>query len=199
MIGQKFSRWTVISQATTAHGFRWLCRCECGTEKIVRQDQLKRGISKSCGCWKSEVAKKQITELSTTHGLSNQSRTYGIWKDMRKRCNNENHKSYKYYGGRGIKVCPEWDSYETFLTDMGEAPDGLSIDRKNNEGNYEPNNCHWVDRKSQSNNMRSNIMFRYNGEVRTLKQWCDHFGVSYHTVWQRIFKLGWTFHKALNL
>lgn len=164
----------------------------------MRKDQLTRGISKSCGCWKREVAREQMTRLSTTHGLSNNSRTYGVWKGIRKRCLNSSAPGYKNYGGRGIYVCQRWDSYENFLADMGEVPKGMSIDRINVNGNYEPSNCRWADRKTQMNNMRPNIVVEFMGEKRTLKQWAEKLGINYHMLYQRVFRLSWPVEKALT-
>lgn len=129
--------------------------------------------------------------------MSNKTRTYSIWKGMRKRCNNKNTKNFSSYGGRGISVCARWSDYALFLADMGEAPLGHSIDRINVNGNYEPGNCRWVGSKEQANNMRTNIFFKKDGELLTLKQWAEKSGIPYLTLYQRIFKLGWSFNKAI--
>lgn len=202
LTGKIFKRWTVIrySHADKRKTVYWLCKCACGVERPVRAGQLTRGISKSCGCWKIDVAREQIIRLSTTHGQAprqGRTRTYGIWKGMRKRCNNPADKAYPSYGGRGITVCKRWDNYANFLADMGEVPFGYSIDRINCNGNYEPSNCRWTDKLTQANNTRSNIYFKHNGELLTLKQWADKIGIPYLTLYQRIFKLGWPFSKAI--
>lgn len=176
----------------------YLCRCDCGADGLVRKDQLTRGVSKSCGCLKKEVASKQIKRLSTTHGMANKTRTYKVWKDMRKRCLNPDHRSFERYGGRGIRICTAWDDYAQFLADMGEAPDGMSLDRIDNDGPYSPKNCRWATRKQQMNNMSTNRYFTYKGARKTLHQISDECGVAYHTLWQRLYRLDWTLAQAVQ-
>ncbi len=194
LTGLKFNRWTVIGLSHAPKKVYWRCICDCGKKGIVRSDQLIRGISKSCGCWKREVASRQITRLSTTHGMANKTRTYGVWKGIHKRCKD---KKDTRYGGRGITVCERWNDYVLFLKDMGEATKGMSIDRINNEGNYEPSNCRWADKKTQMNNMRTNILVRHLGEVLTLKQLAEKIGMPYPRLYQRLFKLSWPLSKAI--
>lgn len=125
----------------------WLCRCSCGVEKIVREAPLRRGLVKSCGC----LCKK------TKHGHSlrgKPSRTYMCWSSMIQRCNNPNHRYWKHYGGRGIQIHPDWLIFKNFLRDMGELPKGLSLDRVDNNGDYEKENCKWSTPKEQTNNRR---------------------------------------------
>ena len=199
LTGQTFNRWTVIGSARFINRKSFsLCRCECGVERDVRHDQLTRGISKSCGCWKSEVSRRQIIEISTTHGQSSKTRTYSIWKDMRKRCLNHASKNYKNYGGRGISVCQRWSSFENFFEDMGHAPEAMTLDRINNDGNYEPSNCRWATKKTQMNNMRSNVKLLHNGAWLTIKQLSEAVDVSYHKLYQRLFRLGWPLNKAIT-
>jgi hypothetical protein len=195
----RFHRWTVLgfSHKDGKRSF-YTCRCQCGVERPVRRDQLTRGVSKSCGCWKIEVAREQIIRLFTTHGMSNKTRTYSVWKDMRKRCLNKATNGYKNYGGRGIKVCDRWNDYTKFLSDMGEAPPGKSIDRIDNDGEYSPKNCRWADKQTQANNTRSNIFIRFNGKTLTLKQWSRELGMPYGMLWQRIYRLSWPIKKAFS-
>ena len=200
--GQKFYRWTVLRPSRKDGKKQFYeCRCECGTKRDVRKDQLKSGTSKSCGCWKAEVAREQIIRLSTTHGMAGKlrTRTYNIWKGMRKRCLNPNDKAFMHYGGRGIRICARWSRYENFLADMGEVPDGSSIDRIDVNGNYEPSNCRWANRLEQANNTRTTLLYRFYGKTLTLRQWCGTLGLPYQRVYQRIFKLGWPPSKALGL
>jgi len=126
-------------------GNRWVCVCECGARVVVLGASLRKGRTKSCGCLARERA--------TKHGMS-RSRAYGIWKAMMQRCYNPNCSAYAYYGGRGIIVCECWHSFVNFLIDMGEPPPGLSIDRINNDGNYEPTNCRWATPSEQNQNRR---------------------------------------------
>lgn len=199
MIGERFSRWMVLELSRNDHGkLFYKCECDCGVIRDVRKDQLVRGVSKSCGCLKAEVAAEQIKRLSITHGAS-QSRTYKIWKGMRKRCNNPSCKQYKHYGGRGIKVCERWGSFESFLADMGECPPHLSIDRIDVNGDYSPDNCRWATKKQQMNNTQVQVLLNYRGDVLTIAEWADKLGVPYHRLYQRIFKLKWPLNKALEL
>ena len=149
--GNKFGRLTIIKRDIENKIPRmWLCICDCGVKKSVRMDHLKNGRTVSCGCHKTELAINRLT----SHGMT-KTRTYRIWRDMINRCHYENYPERHLYGGRGITVCDRWRySFENFLADMGVCPDGLSIDRKDSNGNYEPTNCKWSTSKEQANNRR---------------------------------------------
>ena len=162
----------------------WLFKCECGNEKVISKDLVKRGQIKSCGCIKGL---KKIK-----HGFAKKdkkSRLYNIWCSMRQRCNNENNTKYYLYGARKIKVCKRWDEFENFLEDMGEPPTNKhSIDRVDNNGNYEPSNCRWATNNEQSNNTRNNITIKYNGESKTLTEWCKDRNIIYSKALHRFNK-----------
>lgn len=161
--GKTFGRWTVLSitnDRTKNGGVYWLCECECGEIKKVVAETLKKGTSKSCGCYRDEVAKKETSERNFIHGLTNKERLYTILSGMKQRCYYKKNISYKYYGGRGIKICDEWlNNYLSFrkwaLSNGYE--DNLTIDRINVNGDYSPGNCRWVTSLEQANNKRNTL------------------------------------------
>lgn len=168
----------------------WLCKCDCGNYKEVQVDNLTSGHTKSCGCLNGKGYK---------HNLKN-TRLYYIWSCMKQRCYNENHKQYKDYGQRGIKICNEWHEFINFYNWAinNDYQDNLTIDRINNNGNYEPDNCRWVNMKIQSNNRRSNHIIEYKNETHTLKEWCDILKLNYKTIQTRINSLKWNVKKAFE-
>ena len=185
--GQKFNELTVIKRsANNKKQICWLCLCDCGNTVVVQGGNL--GRNKNCGHNKA------------SHGLSNtvEHRTYD-W--MHDRCKNPNYKRYKDYGGRGIKVCSRWsgvNGFINFLTDMGQRPSSKhSIDRINNNSNYEPNNCKWATRKEQSNNRRYNVFLTHEGITLNATQWAKRIGVSGNLIRRRL-KDGWSDHDALT-
>jgi len=197
LTGKKFGRWTVLKRAENKGNYiRWKCLCDCGAIRIVNGNSLKRGISKSCGCISSEIT----AERNRKHGMS-KTPEYRVWTHMTQRCTNKTDGSYKNYGARGIKVCDRWlHSFENFYADMGKRPtEKHSIERKNNNGDYEPDNCKWATKKEQCNNRRSSHMLTLNGETKTMSQWSDITGISIGTLWARIEGLGWSVEKALTV
>lgn len=151
--GKVFGRITVIEEeGSDSRGeMMWRCKCECGKEKITTSSRLRTSQTKSCGC----LQKETVSSTMYRHGMSNHP-NYVVWASMRKRCNNKNNLSYPDYGGRGIEVCKRWDSFSNFLADVGERPtEKHTLERKNNDGNYEPTNCCWSSRADQARNTRT--------------------------------------------
>lgn len=140
-----------------------------------------------------------MTHHNTTHGYTcggARPPEYKIWEAMLRRCLNKNDAAYNRYGGRGIKVCERWMDFANFREDMGERPEGKSIDRKQNDGDYEPSNCRWATAKQQANNKRTNILVEHDGEIYSLKEFCELKALRYKSIWHRL-KAGWPMDKAL--
>lgn len=170
------------------------CVCDCGNEKDFFISNIKRGYTSSCGCLHKEV----ISESSSTHKMS-KSKTYSTWLNMKARCSNENNPNFSNYGGRGIKVCDRWiNSFENFISDMGERPRGLTIDRIDVNGNYEPSNCRWASDKQQARNKRNTYIVEFNGVIKPLIEHCNDVGIEYKTVFKRISQSGYSIDKALT-
>jgi len=138
------------SEKKSNAGAIWICKCDCGNETEVLSLKLRKGLSRSCGCKKSEL----ISDAVKKHGLSNKSLTYRTWKEMRQRCNNPNSDKWKWYGGRGISIDERWNNFELFLFDMGERQKGTTLDRIDPDGNYCKNNCRWATSKQQAETNR---------------------------------------------
>lgn len=172
----------------------YLCLCDCGNKHEVASPDLKSGRTKSCGCLRRELR----SENNITHNLRNH-RLYSIWANMKTRCYNPNGRHYHRYGGRGIRICNEWrnnfKSFYDWSMENGYEP-GLTIDRIDNDGNYEPSNCRWTTSKKQGNNTRRCIFITINGETKTLTEWCESIGINYRTVQDRR-KRGWSIEEAL--
>ena len=183
LTGKKFGRWTVVSEAGRGkrRAVTWLCRCECGTQKVISGNNLRSGNTKSCGCLSQELSSRR----NRTHGMYG-TPVYKVWIRMRNRCNNPNNTAYKDYGGRGIKVCTRWDSFETFYADMGERPKGLTIERIDNNGSYEPTNCKWATTTEQHRNTRTNRMIKYGGESKCVSAWAEELGIKYSILYGRL-------------
>lgn len=176
--GSTFGKWTALSKGAN-HGIRttWLCRCECGTEREVMTHHLVRGTSKSCGC-----ARYTVVEQRHAHPL------YRTWCNMVQRCYNPRNSQYRDYGARGISICAEWRSdFMRFVSDMGEKPTPKhTIERKNNDEGYTPDNCEWADRSSQMRNTRRNHLVRFRGRLMPLVEACELSGVNYGTAKWRL-------------
>lgn len=188
--GRVFGRLTVVSEAprTGKSSVRWFVLCECGVSTDVLGASLVSGATQSCGC----LHREGLVARSTTHGLAKagkrRSSTYNCWSHVVDRCTNPRNKNWAYYGGRGISLDPRWRTFENFLVDMGERPAGLEIDRKDNEGPYNKENCHWTTRKINIRNCRSNRLIHYQGRDMTIAEAAELSGLNYSTLYTRITK-----------
>lgn len=200
MTGLQIGRWRVIKQAPSDKRGQamWVCQCACSnnTISVVRGADLRSGKSLSCGCLHNEL----LSDIRSTHKKTG-TRLYVIWKNMRQRCYNSNHPAYKNYGGRGVSVCQEWNSFDVFgkwALENGYN-DSLSIDRIDCDGDYNPQNCRWADNSVQSNNRRCNHYITIGDDTLSLSEWCKKLGKVYGTVRSRINKLHWSPEEALEI
>lgn len=208
--GDPFGRWTVIGPAEpliSGHRSfkRWLCRCECGTERPVTENTLHRGVSVSCGCLQREVTSKRRRTHGATVGTG-KTPEYEIWAGLIKRCTNLNAVNYKDYGGRGIAVCDRWrhgengvGPFECFLEDMGCRPSPEhSLDRwPDNDAGYEPGNCRWATRLQQGRNKRNNLLLTFDGKTMPVSEWAADLGMTVGVLYMRI-RNGWSVERTLT-
>jgi hypothetical protein len=181
-LGNAYGKLTVMAPALPEGGkAAWVCKCKCGGLKVVTGDALRQGRTTSCGCiWR--IGSPAHGHASHMKGVS---RTYRTWQEMRARCSNPNHISYPNYGGRGIAVAPEWDSFEAFFRDMGERPVGMSIDRVDGNLGYSKANCVWSSCAVQNN--RCNVrLIAYRGKKQSLAQWCRELKIPYQRTYHRM-------------
>lgn len=182
--GQRFGM-LVVRKLAGLKPTRWYCVCDCGGSASPSAGALQSGNSRSCGCRKRDV----LGESTTKHGLAG-TRVHRIWKAMNTRCTNPNASGYENYGGRGITVCERWRKFENFFADMGQPPEGTSIERRDNERGYEPDNCYWATRLEQNRNARSNVNLTVHGRTQCVAAWAKENGIAKETVRQRL-KRGW--------
>ncbi len=195
LVGYRFGRWRVLARASNCNGTaRWLCRCDCGTEKDVSGVTLRQGQSKSC----HHCARRGDP---TVHGHArggNRTKTYRCWEGMIARCCNPAKTNYSRYGGRGIAVCDRWrQSFQAFMDDMGPKPTGTTIERIDNDGHYEPGNCRWATHTEQQRNLRTNRLLTHKGHTACVAEWADHIGLNANTLRARL-RLGWSTERALT-
>jgi len=195
LTGRRFGRLVAIDRVPgNPSRTRWNCICDCGNRTVTLTGCLIQGQTTSCGCFKKEV----VGAMNRTHGHARGNRTYKIWGGMIQRCYNSRNQRFADYGGRGIDVIPAWHSFEAFLADMGEAPDGLTIDRKDNSKGYSPDNCRWATVSQQNRNKDCNTVLEFRGEKLCLSDWCDRTGIDVSTMSARLSRLGWSVEKALT-
>lgn len=202
LTGKRFGKLVAIKRGEDElrkdgrHNSTFICQCDCGNIVRVVSSRLKSGNTQSCGC----LHKQKTSEINKSHGMRN-TRIYGIWCRMKQRCYNPNSIDYKEYGGRGISVAEEWkNSFENFMewSVISGYSDNLTIDRKDNERGYSPDNCQWVSRSIQSNNKRNNRKISFNGKIQNISEWAKETGISRATIAKRIDILGWSVEDALT-
>ncbi len=195
--GVRYGRLTAIKRDPQIVGRAyWYCECDCGGSVTTSLDSLRAGFTKSCGCLKVETVRNR----SLKHGHSvnrRESRTLKSYNHAKSRCFNPNNPKYPHYGGRGITMCQEWaSSFENFLRDMGECPHGMTLDRVNPHGHYEPRNCRWANVRQQARTRTDNILVEHDGRSLILKDFADLMGVNYKSLHRRVKYLGKTPHEA---
>lgn len=200
LVGQKFERLTVIEldKSNKHNGVYWICKCDCGNTSIVRSDSLTSGNTKSCGCLASEQ-RVLNGKSNTKHGMKG-TKIYNSWQSMKNRCYNKKYENYNRYGGRSIKVCDEWkNNFQAFYdwAINNGYKEGLTIDRIDNNGNYEPSNCRWVTAKIQNRNTSQNIIITFNNKTQCLTDWANELNISREVLYYRI-KKGWGTERALT-
>ena len=207
LTGRSFSRWLVVGEpraVSRPHGARrlWLCRCDCGTERYIEEGVLLNSGSRSCGCLHKEISAATARRTMTKHGATvghSMSPEYRCWALMRARCSNPKAPHYDRYGGRGIRVCERWSTFENFLADMGTKPSPKhSIDRRDNNGNYEPTNCRWATKAEQSRNQERTRFLEFRGERLSVSEWSERLGIKSRALRHRIDSYGWSVERALT-
>ena len=199
LTGKRFGRLVAVSKTKLRnrdHRIVWVFKCDCGATTQKANKDVVSGNTQSCGCLDREHRANHIKKMST-HQKSH-TPTYQIWSDMKKRCRNKNHWAHKkYYGGRGIDYCPEWEKFESFLSDMGERPGDLTLDRIDNNKGYSKENCRWTTRKEQTKNRSNTVFFEMNGTSKTVSEWSEVLNINVATLRDRI-KFGRQFDGPLQ-
>lgn len=199
--GTRYGALTLVRATADRRGptkrvvYEWLC--DCGGSHFATAPNIRLAKRPSCGC----LTHSLISEARTSHGMSLKTSpgypTFMAWQSMRWRCLNKSRRDYKDYGGRGIKICERWGSFESFLADMGLRPAGLTLERNDVNGNYEPGNCRWATPKEQSNNKRNNAVLEFGGRRLNVSQWSEALGIPKDTLRERLIR-GWTAEAALT-
>lgn len=185
-IGFKSGNLTIVAKSNISR--RWVCDCSCGNKIVVAATDLKKG---------QKYCKNCAPKGRPSHGLSHLPE-FAIWSSMKQRCNNKNSNAYHNYGGRGISYSQRWEHFEVFLEDMGRRPTkNHTLERKNNNGNYEKDNCKWATRKEQARNYRHNNILEFNGEKRCISEWAEIYGLKHDTIATRL-RIGWSIEKAIT-
>ncbi len=196
LVGKRFGKLLVIKRLGVDKNrkVKWLCECDCGKTKSISGRDLVAGKTTSCGCYRKEIMKGKAIRHNM-HGT----RPYSIWNSMKNRCCNKRSIGYKHYGGRGIKVCSEWQTFNGFWKDMQEGySDNLTIERIDVNGNYEKSNCKWASMKEQANNTTRNRRIEYNGEMHNILEWSNILDIHINTLRQRLNR-GWSVEDAFTI
>jgi hypothetical protein len=198
-----FGRLRVVERAPSdGKATAWYCLCACGGEKKrVQAWDLKNGKVVSCGCFRREAVSRANTKHGHNRSSAAQSDEYRSWRALVERCTNSHHKNYKDYGGRGITVDPRWlgpAGFENFLADMGPRPKSYTIERKDNNGPYSPENCRWATRMEQGSNKRGARLVTYQGRTQCLSAWAAELGVGYMSLWHRVVRRGQSLEEVLR-
>lgn len=199
LVGQTFGKLTVVEYAgKNASGKQtmWKCQCACGKHTVCLGNSIKTGRTRSCGCWNT------IGQRVTTHGCTRNRKPvpeYAVWQTMIRRCTKSKCEKFAIYGARGISVCQQWlTSFECFLADMGSRPSpDHSIDRIDNDGNYEPGNCRWATKQEQQRNTRQNRRLTFDGETLCVVEWAEKLGINVDVLRHRLHR-GWSVEKSLT-
>lgn len=193
--GQRFGKLKVLEEANQIGiRTRWICLCDCGNKKEIGTNELRQGNTQSCGCYQKECRISNVTK----HKMSN-TRLYKIWSCMKYRCLGRKYKEYHLYGGRGIKICDEWLTFDGFYEWAKDKYfENSSIDRINYNGNYEPSNCRFVDNFVQAKNRRNVKLYTYKGETLALSEWARKYNINYFSLRGRVKYSGWDIGKALT-
>lgn len=196
LTGKKFGKLTVIKQnGYKGNKMAWLCKCDCGNFTTVSTDSLNSGQTQSCGC----LRKERLLAALTTHGMAH-TKIYKIWEAMKRRCDCPKVERYSQYGGRGITYTLKWKKFEPFYQWALSAgyKEGLSIDRINVNGNYEPSNCRWIPLRDQAYNKTTSKLLTCRGITLTIAEWSQRTGIPYEAIYQRIVRLKWDTERALT-
>lgn len=193
--GNKYGRLTAIKfhhKDKWRHPY-WLFKCKCGNKKVIDVYKVTTKATKSCGCLHKELLSKN----NATHRMT-KTPTYISWIDMKTRCYNQKYRQRRNYKDKGITICDRWkNSFENFYQDMGKRPAGKTLDRINNDGNYELNNCRWATAKQQANNTSKNCIILFNKQAKTLAEWSQFLNIKYSTIHSRLNR-GWSINKSLT-
>lgn len=193
LTGKRFGKLVVIEQSDLRKNNHivWVCKCDCGNEYLVRGNSLRNGTTKHCGCDRHKYLQNSD---------QNKIRLRGIWRGMKDRCYNRNHRQYKNWGGRGIGVCSDWlNNFESFYNwaISNSYNENLTLDRIDVDKNYGPDNCRWVTMKEQCSNKTNNVVLNFKGEIKTLPKWASQYNIPRRTLYSRLTS-GWSVEKALT-